>query len=229
MGSDGIEDIVNDKTLIKPEVNIKDTNINISNPDIKIPSRAFGAIGIGAAVGAGMNSAASVVKSTGLPVGAKLATVLVGGVGGGAIAVATNAAYSISQSSIESNSKKPPIESTKNGPFSSGSSIEESNINDVFDLLYSNYILHICILYLLIILVILLISNKIVDNKLDFSFMNSKLVRLLLLYANNVVKYNNNILIWLLLILLIIFSIASLFFSYFIYNNIYLISDILSK
>jgi hypothetical protein len=99
----------NDFSNLKPEVKVKDTNININNPNVSVPAdsltKGLANIGVGAAVSGGMNATANIVKSVSLPPAIKFSTVVADGAGGaaaGLIVTATNAANSITQNKINS-------------------------------------------------------------------------------------------------------------------------------
>jgi len=84
-------------------------------------------------------------------------------------------------------------ESSSSGPFSSGLSIEEYNTtNNVFDLLYSNYILYLCILYFIIVLFIFFIFNDILRLNLRFikKYIPNKLYNFLVKYTEHTYKFN---------------------------------------
>ena len=142
------------------KADVKDNNININNPNISVPSQALANVGIGAAVGAGMNAGVNLIKGSALPVGVKIGTVVAAGAVGGLTTVAVNAINSLTQNKINSNNQNASSSnqdasssnqdtSSSGGPFTSGSSmIDDNNFNNVMDLFYSNLGLQIIIIYL---------------------------------------------------------------------------------
>jgi uncharacterized membrane protein YgcG len=105
--------------LNKPEVNVKDTNININNPNVSVPAdpliKGLANVGVGAAIAGGMNAAASVVKSSSIPPAIKVGTVVAGGAAAGLLVTATNAANSITQNKINSSNSTSGGSSTSTG------------------------------------------------------------------------------------------------------------------
>lgn len=207
-------------------VNIKDSNINIPN------SVATGLtnLGTGAAVAAGFR----VSKYVGGSPAAKIGAAIVGGVAGAAIVIGANATNSIIQKnaySVQSNTTTPKSNHGGDGP--AAFSIEPSaDIDTVMALLNSTFILQFCILYLLGALLVIYIANRVVENKLNFTFIKNifgeriyYLVLKSLTYANK----TNKIWLMVIFILLYISSLASLYFSYFILNHIDIISEIVQQ
>ena len=88
------------------------------------------------------------------------------------------------------------------------------------------------ILYLILSLMIFYLSNMAFENKLNLIFIKNifgeKIHSLVIKYSTYINKSNN---IWLMIIFILIFccSLASLYFSYFILNNIDIISEIVQQ
>lgn len=192
---------------------------------------------------------ASIVKSASLPPVVKFGTVAAGGAVAGILITATNAANSITQKNINYQTPTTGVNtsgtsSTHTGTSSSGfggdgphaSSIKSiENIfqdNSVMDLLTSNYFLNIIILYLLFNLIILLLSDLVIKYNWKLLFIKNifgeRFYNLVMKSLNYTSKLNK-IWIWIILILLVISSIGSLFISYFILNNIDIISEIIQQ
>lgn len=169
----GIEYCVDEETE-KKLMDVKGNTVNINNPNINIPgsvSKALTNIGTGAAIAGGMSAVANVIKGSAPPSSIKLGATIFGGVASGAIVTASNAANTIAQNSIKSNSSNiSKNDSSGSGPYTASSSLEdiESNsatIDTVMTFLTSNFVLHIAILYLLFALAILYLCNKVIENK----------------------------------------------------------------
>lgn len=229
--------------LVKPEVklttgdvnnslHIKDSNINIPN----VVATGLTNLGTGAAVAAGLKSGASIVKATGLSPGAKLGAMVAGGISAGVIVTGTNAANSIFQKKVDSEAvilKPTSSNNTVNGEGGSAFSIEPSADTDtVMVLLNSSFILQFCILYLIWALLIIYIANKVVENKWNLTFIKNifgeRIHYFVIKSFTYTSKFNNA---WLMVIFILLFSssLASLYFSYFILNNIDIISTIIQN
>ena len=101
--------------------------------------------------------------------------------------------------------------------------------DSVMVLLNSNFVLHIIILYLLFNLVILLSSRLIIQGSLKLAFVKNIFgdhIHKLVVKAIDYISTFNNVWIWIIVVLLTISSIGSLSISYFILNNIDIISDL---
>lgn len=213
-----------EKTLAKFEGN----NVNIHNPNIQLPNslcNAVTSLGVGGAVAAGMTTASALMKSGG-PLGVKLGVTAIGGAIGGALFVSTNYMNTIAQRKAEFSSVKKPYDPN----FSAKSILENFDgddplLNAVLGLLNINFILHLCILYLLIALPVLYISS----NKYNVDFLKKvlgvtiyNLLVKLLTYTSNTNK------IWLIIIwiLLIIACLGALYISHYLSLNIDIISEI---
>ena len=102
-----------------------------------------------------------------------------------------------------------------------------ADIDTVLALLNSSFTLQCCILYLLWSLLIIYTTNRVIKNKWNLIFIKNifgeKINSLAIKYFTYINKSNN---IWLMIIFILIFccSLASLYFSYFILNNIDIIS-----
>jgi hypothetical protein len=94
----------NNLSNIKPEVNIKDTNININNSNISVPAdplvKGLANVGIGTAIAGSMNAITNTVKSTSMPPAIKFGIIVAGSAIAGLLITATNAANSITQNKI---------------------------------------------------------------------------------------------------------------------------------
>ena len=106
------------------------------------------------------------------------------------------------------------------------------NNNSVMDLLYSNYILHGIILYLLFNLIFILFSNLVIKYNWELLFIK----KIFGVKVHNLVmksiKYTQKLnIIWICIILslLVILSFSCLAISYFILNNIDIISEIVQQ
>jgi hypothetical protein len=106
------------------------------------------------------------------------------------------------------------------------------NDNSVFVLLNSNYFLHVIILYLLFNLIILLLVDLVIKYNWKLLFIKNifgdRFYNLVIKLINYTSKLNK-IWIWVILILLVIGSIGSLSISYFLLNNINIISEIIQQ
>lgn len=224
-----------DEETEKKLMNVSGNTININNPNINIPgsiAKALTNIGAGAAIGGGMSAAANAVKASSLPISIKFGATVAGGVAAGAILTATNAANTITQNKIEAN---PSSKNDSGSSYLDKSVIEniESNyatIDTVMVFLNSNFILHIAILYLLFALGILYLCDKVVKNKWELMFIKNifgeRFYSLVVKGINYTSKSNQ---IWMLAIwiMLVLSTLASIYFGYFLLNNIYIISEIL--
>ena len=121
-------------------------------------------------------------------------------------------------------------------PGSGGSeafSIEPgATLDTVMYLLDVNYILHICILYLSIALMILYVSTMVIENKWNLIYIKNifgeRFYNLLIKSFSYPDKYNR---IWMFIawVFLVFGSIIVLYVSYFILNNIDIISEIVQQ
>ena len=141
---------------INPNVNVNNPNLHLHNPNINIPGSVGTGLGMGGAVTAGIYALAKNKKVAFLPIGAKAASVALGGMLGGGTFVTANYMNTIAQK----NANKP--ENSKNDPFSSANSILEpgDSIYDVMNFLYINYALGILIIYLSCFLLYLYVKHK---------------------------------------------------------------------
>ena len=228
---------------VSNSVTIKDSIINIPN----VVATGLTNLGTGAAVAAGIKAGASIVKASGISPTAKLGAVVVSGLSAGAIVVGTNAANSIFQKKVDSaavnyaqsNTTTPTSPFTPNtGGGSSGNgsaafSIEPSaDIDTVMALLNSDFILQFCILYLGWALLVIYIANRVVENKWDLTFIKNIFgvkVHSFVIKSLTYTSKSNNIWLMVIFILLFISTLASLYFSYFILNNIDIISEIVQQ
>lgn len=221
--------------LPKSEIKITGDNKNtlsINNSTIILPdsvSKGLTNLGTGAAVGAVIKAGASLVKASGLSPTAKIGVMTAGAVVGGTTVTIANAMGSIFQKKNNYSSTS----SSNSGTGSEAFSIEPGpDLDTVMTLLNANYILHICILSLLISLMILYISTMAIENKFYLVFIknifgerfHSFLIKLLSYSA----KHNK---VWMIIawIFLIFGSIVALWLSYFLIDNIDIISEIVQQ
>ena len=98
--------------------------------------------------------------------------------------------------------------------------------------LTSNFVLHIAILYLLFALAILYLSDKVVKNKWELIFIRNifgERFYTLLIKGLNYTSKSNQIWMFAIWIILVLSTISSIYFAYFLLNNIDVISEILRK
>jgi hypothetical protein len=142
--------------------NVDKPSINISNPDINIPSSVGTAIaqgassmGIGATVVGGMRAMSH--KTGGMTPGMRAAFVGFGGLLGAGAFIVGNSTSNYINSSSQRNSSNGP----KNGPFPAKSIIEEGDsVESVMNFLYFNLFISILILLLVILLIYLFKKDK---------------------------------------------------------------------
>lgn len=229
-----------DESIDKKLMDVSGNNVNINNPNINIPgsvAKALTNIGTGAAIGGGMSAAANVIKGSALPPSVKLLASMAGGVAAGAIVVGTNAANSITQSSIKSKSSISKKDNSDSGSYTANSPIDDlesdsATIDTVMTFLASNLVLHLAILYLLFALAFLYLCNKAIKNKWEFLFIRNifgvRFYNLFMKGLNFTSKTNQ---IWMLVIwiMLVLSNIGSLCFAYFLLNYIDVISEIIQS
>lgn len=241
-----------DNNLPKPDVNVTTGDVNnsvtIKDSTINIPNVvAIGLtnLGTGAAVAAGITGASGIAAKAGVSPTAKLGIMAVGGVIGCVSVILANTTNIITQKKLDNaatsavKSSTSPTTST-NVQASSNSgygpaafSIEPgADLDTVMSLLDANYILHICILYLPIALMTLYISTMIVENKWNLifikNFFGNWFYNFIIKSLSYTGKYNR---IWMLIgwILLVFASLAALYVSGFLVNNIDIISEIVQQ
>ena len=236
------------KDLPSAEVKVTGDNHNtlsINNSTFNIPdSIATGLtnLGTGAAVAAGLKAGASIAKTSGLPPTAKIGVLAATGILGGATATLASGANSIFQKkidsalvkSVKSNPTTPTSPPTSNTGSSTAFSVEPSgaDIDTVLTFLNSYFILECCILYLLLSLMIFYLSNMALENKLNLIFIKNifgeRFYNLLIKSLSYAGKYNR---IWMFItwVLSVFGSIIALLVSYFILNNIDIISEIVQQ
>jgi len=223
-----------DDDIEKKLNNVSGNSINIYNPNINVTSsvsKALTNIGIGAAIGGGMSATANVIKGSALPPSVKFFATVAGGVAAGAIVTGTNAANTITQNSIKSS------KDGGNGPYTANSPLEDiennsATIETVMTFLYSNFALHIAILYLLFALGILYLIDKVVKNKINIVFIKNifgERFYSLLIKGINFTSKSNHIWMFIIWIMLVLSSIGGIYFAYFLLNNIHIISEILQS
>lgn len=138
------------------------------------------------------------------------------GAGMSAVIVSFNGVNTLVQKKIESDknngsNKDNDVkgEGGSDGPFSSAFSIGEgrSDLDYVYEILYSNYILHVAMLYLLISLVIIIITKNIINNskkvKILEKYFSEKIYNIIIKYFSKIENCNKYILRFILLILII--------------------------
>ena len=212
-------------------------NVIVNNPNINISNsmaKAFANAGTGVAIGGGMSAMAKIVKGSGLPLGTKIGATVVGGVLAGSAVVVFTAVNTISQNKIEKSSRL--NNNGSNGFFSANCPLENneviSNVDAVHNFLLANYILHIAVLYLLFAIAILYISDKIINNKWELLFIKKYFgIRFynLIIKGISYTSKSNQIWIFLIWIMLIFSSICSIYFAYYLLNNIDVISKIVNE
>jgi len=130
-------------------------------------------LGTGADVAAGVKAGASLVKGSTLPPLAKLGVVTVGAIIGGGTVTIINTINTIENSKVTtskiiskvSTSNQPPSNNTLNSPSDAFSMEPSADMDTILSLLNANYIMHICITYLILIILVLYIADKVVTNK----------------------------------------------------------------
>nr|YP_009364362.1 hypothetical protein [Ophiocordyceps sinensis]ARF03430.1 hypothetical protein [Ophiocordyceps sinensis]QDH07224.1 hypothetical protein [Ophiocordyceps sinensis] len=230
--------------LAKPEVKVitgdLSNSVHIKDSNIIIPNAVATGLtnlGTGAAVAAGLK----IYKYVGGRPTAKIGAAIVGGVAAAAIVVGANATNSILQKNADStaslqskNTTTPPRSyhpGSSDGP--AAFSIEPSaDIDIVMALLNSSFILQFCILYLIWTLLVIYIANRVVDNKWDLRYIKTifgERIHYFVIKSLTYTSKTNKIWLMVIFILLFISSLASLYFSYFILNNIDIISEIVQQ
>jgi len=219
------------KEPIEVKVSDNQNTINLNNTSINIPesvTKGLTNIGTGAAV-AGIKAGASIAKTSGLSTTAKLGVMAAGAVIAGSTVTVVN---SINSSKVTT-SKETNIPSPGNSPTSSAFSMEpQADIDTILSLLNANYVMHICITYLIIIMLILYIADNITSNKWNLLFIERILgitaYNLIIKWFTFTAKYNK---VWLGIawLLLLIASFITLYVSGYLSNNIDIISDIVNS
>ena len=226
---------IDDETT-KQLIDVKGNNINIHNPNINIPgslAKAVTGVGIGGAIAGGMTAVSHFAKSSSMPLGAKVGTTLAGGMIAGGLFVATNAMNTITQNNIENKNSR-SSSSSGNGSFPASSALENNEvssttIDSITDLLNSNLILNICMLYLLIALAVLYISTKVANKNLNLTFFKNifgQRFHYLLIKLLSFTSKSNEIWMIIIWILLIIACAGTTFIAHFMIVYIDVISEI---
>nr|YP_010164140.1 hypothetical protein K8J96_mgp38 [Metarhizium album]QRK27466.1 hypothetical protein [Metarhizium album] len=227
------------------DVNVN-TNISLNNPNINLPDSVFKGltnVGIAGAIGAGMSSAAKVLKSSSLPPAVKIGVLAGTGIATGGIVTIANSLNSIMDKKINNAYAKERISSEIQPSISdlpkSGNdgpaafSIEPSaDLDTVMALLNANYILHWCVILFLYCILILFLANKVVNNQWKLEFLKKILgekTQNFILKSLSLTSKTNNAFIILCFTFLIITSISTLYISYFITENIDIITDIVKE
>lgn len=160
------------KEHIEVKVSYNQNTINLNNTSINIPdsvTKGLTNLGAGAAVGAGIKAGANIAKSTGLSPAAKIGVMTAGAVIAGSTVTVFNRLSSINSSNVTTSeqartlSSNPPSASDNHN---SAFSVEPAaDMDTVLDLLNANYVLHICITYLIIIILFFYIADNVINNK----------------------------------------------------------------
>lgn len=212
---------------VSNSVQIKDSKINIPNE----VATGLTNLDSGAAVAAGLKGGASIAK--GLPPVARLGILIAEGVSGGVIVAGANAANSLIQKKMDSSVVAPSSGSNSNTGGPAAFSVEPSaDIDTVMTLLNSNLILHFCILYLMWGLLVIYLADKVIENKWNLMFIKNifgERIHSFVMKSFTYASKSNKI--WLMLVFILLFSssLGSLFFSYFILNNLDIISEIVQQ
>lgn len=240
--------------LPKPEVKVTASDshntLSINDSTINIPdtvARGLTNVGTGAAVAAGLKAGASIAKASGLSPTAKIGVMSAGAVIGASTVTVANAIGSISQKKIDNavvassvksatsptTPTSPPTSNPGSGDGSAAFSIEPgADLDTVMSLLDANHILHICILYLPIALMILYVSTMVVENKWNLIFIKNifgvRFYNLVIKSLSYTGKYNR---IWMFIawVFLVFASLLALYISYYLGNNIDIISEIVQQ
>jgi hypothetical protein len=216
-----IEDKLKAAASINNSVHVHNPNINISGS----MANALTNVGIGAAVG-GISAGAKIVKSSSLPILGKLGIVIAGGLGSGVITAGTSAAIKIS------NHKDGPSSTSTitDNNFSAKSIDDNIELESVMTLLNSEFILNIVIVYLVISLLTLYLIDMAIKNNSEFTLLKNFFSEHIYKFFISTMKFSSKSNKTFLLItwtILFICCVSSLSFSYFILNNIDIISDII--
>lgn len=242
LDEEGIKKITTEKMK---DVNVN-TNVSINNPNINIPDSVFKGLtnmGIAGAIGVGMSSVTKVIKYSSLPPVIKISVLAGTGLATGGIVTVANTVNSIMDKKINDayakeviySKIKPSIhdvpKSGNDGP--AAFSIEPSaDLDTVMVLLNANYILHWCIIWFIYCILILLLANKVVNNQWKLEFLKKifgEKTHNFILKSLNLTGKTNNVFIVFGFIVLIITSISTLYISYFILENIDIITDIVKE
>ncbi len=216
-------------------------------------------IGTGVAVAGGLIGGSTIAaKASGASITAKIGIMAAGGVIGGASIVLANATNTILQNKLYKNrsvvveSTDPALNTIKEvgssetkpklimvesksieGVYNVSSFEEGADINTIIALLDANFILHISIAYLPIALMILYLSNTIVEKQLNpqlrwRNILDERFYNFLLKFLSYTAKHNR---IWMFIgwLFLVFASLVSLYISYFILDNIEIISEIVQQ
>nr|YP_010247527.1 hypothetical protein MFQ26_mgp10 [Cordyceps pruinosa]QQA36261.1 hypothetical protein [Cordyceps pruinosa] len=222
--------------LKAPNVSTGDINntLHIVDSNIYIPkliANGLTNIGTGAAVAAGLKAGSSIAKGTGLPPAAKIGIMAVGALIGGSTVSVINSINSITTKKIDSSiqSTTPPSNSNNGSAFSIEPGVD---LDTVINLLNANFILHLCILYLIVALIVLYLSTMVVDKHWNLIFIQNILGKWfynLFIKALIFTGKNNRIWMYIASILLIFSILITLYISYFILNNIDIITQIVAN
>ena len=234
---------------VSNSVNIKDSNINIPN----VVATGLTNLGTGAAVAAGIKGGASIAKATGVSPAVKLGIMGAGAIIGGVSVVVANATGSLTQkkidnavtSAVKSNPTLPTSPAQTNatttseatnpgsGDVPTAFSIEPgADLDTVMSLLDANHILHTCTLYLSVALMILYVTTMVVEKNLNLIFIKNifgeGFYNLLIKSLSFTAKYNR---IWMFIgwVFLVFASLVALYISYYLLNNIDIISEIVQQ
>nr|YP_009160661.1 hypothetical protein [Hirsutella minnesotensis]AKR17990.1 hypothetical protein [Hirsutella minnesotensis] len=230
MSPKGIEESVDIK------ISDNTNSISINNSTFNIPetvTKGLTNLGTGAAIAAGVKAGASIAKTTGLSPAAKIGVMTAGAaIAGGTVSI-VNAINTINNSKVTTTSKDVSTKPIEKTPPSDAFSMEPSaDMETILSLLNANYILHVCIAYLILVILILYTADKVISKKWNLLFIKNifgeTFYNLFIKWFLYTGKYNK---IWMGIawLLLLIASMITLYVSSYILNHIDIISDIVSN
>ena len=174
---DSVTYFLDENEASKALANVEGTNVTINNPNVMVPdsfSKAVSSLGVGGSVAAGITTAGAFMKS-GAPMGIKLGVTAVGGAIGGALFVSANYMNTIAQRKAEKASISKITDSFSTKSMFSGTHSDDYYLNAVLGLLDANFLIHVCMVYLLICLLLLYISNNVSYDKIKSDFLKKLL------------------------------------------------------
>jgi hypothetical protein len=157
----------------KSLASVEGNSVTINNPNVIVPdsfSRAVASLGVGGSVAAGITTAGAFMKS-GAPLGLKLGVTAAGGAIGGALFVSSNYMNTIIQRKADTTSISKTTDSFSAKSMFTGPYSDDYYLNAVLGLLDANFLIHICMLYLLICLILLYLSNSISHENIESKFL----------------------------------------------------------
>ena len=185
---------------------------------------------------AGMTAVGHIAKSSNMPLGVKIGATAAGGAIAGCLFVVTNAINTLVQRKVEDKTSSPgpgPSSNSSNDSYPASSVLEDSENNSstietIMDLLNSNLVLNMCILYLLVALAVLFISTKVVSKKYNLTFIKNIFGERFYYYFIKGLSYtnkSNEIWMFIVWILLIIASLGTTYIAYLLITHIDIISE----